>query len=82
MKENWKAELLEKPFGTEAWELYDLDQDPGELFDLADSKPEKLKELIGDWEKYALRYEVVLPDKEIAPSPNEVWGGGGKLRRQ
>jgi arylsulfatase len=46
------------------WELYDLKQDKGELKDLAEEKPELLKELIELWVKYENETGVV-----VAPDP-------------
>jgi len=37
------------------WELYDLKADRSELHDLAQQKPEKVKELSKNWEDWALR---------------------------
>lgn len=41
------------------WQLYDLSQDPGEIHDLADSHPEKVKELLDIWEQYRSETGVV-----------------------
>ena len=40
------------PGGTEAtpWRLYDLGADPGETRDLAAEFPERVAELVGEWE--------------------------------
>ena len=38
-----------------AWELYDIDNDPTETKNLASTYPEKVKELSALWEKEALR---------------------------
>ena len=42
-----------------AWELYDLETDRSELNDLAGEMPEKLEELVKDYEKWAKRIGVV-----------------------
>ena len=49
---HWKAVYIPKPAGPEAWQLYDLGSDPGEIHDLASTHPEKLKELIEHWDEY------------------------------
>lgn len=41
------------------WELYDMDADRTELNDLADEKPEKLKEMADKWQAWADRVGVV-----------------------
>ncbi len=53
---NWKA-VAKGASG--AWELYDIDKDRCEQNDLASTMPEKLKELIADWEGYAKRAQVL-----------------------
>ena len=42
-----------------AWELYDMERDRSELRDLASAMPEKVKELVGDYEVWARRIGVV-----------------------
>jgi len=57
-----KAVLLDSPFGTDQWQLFDLETDPGETRDLARDKPGKLAEMISAWNKYALENNVILSD--------------------
>jgi len=49
------------------WQLFDLSKDKGELNDLADEKPEILKELIELWLKYEYEMGVI-----VAPDPYQV----------
>ena len=42
-----------------AWELYDIEADRTELSNLAEKHPQKLKEMIGKWEAYAKRANVL-----------------------
>lgn len=49
---DWKAAHQPPPRGKGDWELYNVEKDPGELEDLAETKPEILKGLITDWEQY------------------------------
>lgn len=59
-KGDWK--ILWMPVdahGKAKWELFDLSVDPGENDDLAQSNPEKLEELLVDWEKYVKETGVV-----------------------
>ncbi|KAI2629685.1 putative arylsulfatase [Hypoxylon sp. NC1633] len=49
---DWKALFLPPPKGPGKWELYDLSKDLGELHDLAESQPEKLKEMLEHYETY------------------------------
>jgi arylsulfatase len=57
---NWKALYLPAPYGPAAWQLYDLSADPGEIDDLAASRPEKLVELLRLWDGYVEDNGVIL----------------------
>jgi len=48
----YKAVWQPKPRGKEDWELYNIDQDPAEVNDLAEKEPEILKKMILHWESY------------------------------
>lgn len=41
------------------WELYDIEADRSELHDLAAQEPERLKEMVGLWQAYAERANVL-----------------------
>jgi len=60
---NWKLLWICKPHGTGAWQLYDLQADPAETNDLASARPEILARMIGHWDDYASKNNVVLPDR-------------------
>ncbi|WP_262493936.1 arylsulfatase [Mariniphaga anaerophila] len=59
-----KGELLDGPYARWTnsklgeWELYNIAEDRSELNDLADTHPEKLKELATIWDEYAERINV------------------------
>ncbi|KAI1333069.1 alkaline-phosphatase-like protein [Xylariaceae sp. FL0255] len=86
-KANWKAVFLPavrtgpSPKGRDRWELYDLDVDPGEIHDLAEQHPDKLKELLKLWDQYVLETGVVPLDPALGDyiaeteeqMPNEGW---------
>ena len=57
---DWKALHLPAPYGPGAWQLYDLSADPGEIDDLAASRPDKLAELLGLWDQYVEENGVIL----------------------
>ncbi len=57
---DWKALHLPQPYGPGAWQLYDLSADPGEIDDLAASRPEKLAELLVLWDRYVEDTGVIL----------------------
>ena len=46
--------------------MYRLDEDPGEVNDLAGKQPDKVAELVEAWERWALEYGVVEPDRPVA----------------
>ncbi|OJD29564.1 arylsulfatase [Diplodia corticola] len=58
-KGDWKIVYIPKPKGPERWQLYNLRADPGEVHDLADKEPEKLKELLKLWDDYVLETGVI-----------------------
>ncbi|KAH8630857.1 alkaline phosphatase-like protein [Alternaria alternata] len=51
-KGNWKALWMTAPRGREQWELYNLEEDPAEMHDLAEKEPQKLEEMVAHWETY------------------------------
>ena len=60
-KDGWKAGTLHKKgedFGKDRWELYNLDEDFNERFDLAAKYPEKLKELQDLFDSEAARFNI------------------------
>ena len=58
-KGDWKLVYANKPWGSGAWELFDLSKDRAELNNLASSRPDKLKELLAAYEDYARDNGVV-----------------------
>ncbi|OCL08061.1 arylsulfatase [Glonium stellatum] len=58
-KGKWKATFIPKPYGPEKWQLFDLEQDPGETQDLGDIEGSKLKELLLAWDEYVEEVGVV-----------------------
>jgi arylsulfatase len=61
----WKATWLPKPFGLSDWELFDLETDISERNNLANTNPEKLRELIQIWEKYSESVGLIMPDPPV-----------------
>jgi arylsulfatase A-like enzyme len=51
------------PAGTGAWQLFDIVRDPGETNDLAKAMPDRMREMIADYDGFAAR-EKVLPMPE------------------
>jgi arylsulfatase len=61
-KLRWQYE----PFGTGAWELFDLAADPAERRDLAAEHPEQVAALVALWDEYARANNVILPSRVIS----------------
>ncbi|KAI0596405.1 sulfatase [Biscogniauxia sp. FL1348] len=55
----FKATFIPKPFGPERWQLFNILDDPGETDDLAERRPEKLRDMIGLYNEYCKRNGVV-----------------------
>lgn len=61
-KGDWKALFLAPPVGDGGWKLYNLSQDIGEQKDLSSEYPEKLAEMLSDYEEYEKRVNVITPE--------------------
>ena len=72
-KGKWKAEWMEKPYGTAEWELYDLSKDISQQHNLAATQPDTLAQLIQAWEIYASENEVTLPNRPTAYAKESIW---------
>jgi arylsulfatase len=60
-KDGWKAGTLHKKgedFSKDKWELYNLNEDYNERFDLAETQPDKLKELQELFDGEAFKYNI------------------------
>lgn len=60
---DWKLRWEYAPFGKSDWELFNVTKDPSERKDLAAANPTKLKEMIGLWEDYMKKNNVILPSR-------------------
>lgn len=58
----WKLIHQPPPYGKNQWELYHLEQDPGEARDLAALYPNKVKQLNAHWAEYVRENNVILPN--------------------
>jgi len=63
-KGDWKIRLLEQPYGDGEWQLFDLKNDPTERHNLAQQEPEKLAELLTEWDAYVRENGVFPSDPE------------------
>ena len=62
---DWKITWIGEPFAPSRWQLFNVVDDPAETRDLAAEQPKLLKELQHDWELYAARVGVVLPENSF-----------------
>lgn len=60
---DWKLRWEYAPFGKSDWELFNVTKDPSERKDLAAANPTKLKEMLGLWEDYVKKNNVILPSR-------------------
>lgn len=60
---DWKLRWEYAPFGKSEWELFNVAKDLSERKDLASANPAKLKEMIGLWEDYVKKNNVILPSR-------------------
>ncbi len=67
--EGWKAVTRHVPgtsFDDDRWELYQIDQDASETRDLAETRPDKLAELVDLWWQEARQHRVLpLDDRTL-----------------
>jgi len=56
---DWKILWMPPPFGKGDWELFNLREDPGEMSDLSELHPEKVKEMATLWEQYRIDNNVL-----------------------
>lgn len=59
------------PAGTGAWQLFDIVNDPGETKDLAQSMPQRLREMVADYDAFAAR-DGVLPMPEGYTAADQI----------
>jgi len=57
----WKMITQAEPYGTGNWQLFNLDDDPTEVNDLAAEYPDKMVALIVLWEDYKANNNIILP---------------------
>jgi len=70
---DWKALHLPTPYGTGTWQLYDLSRDPGEIHDQAASHPDKLAELLAQWDRYVEDNGVVVGPVSLFETDGQAW---------
>jgi len=51
--------MVPPPYGDGIWQLYNVDEDPGETEDLGKEMPDLLEDLKSAWEEYASDVGVI-----------------------
>lgn len=59
---HWKALSIPQPYGSSEWQLFNLHEDLAERHDLAERSPDRLAAMVQQWNNWAERYNVILPD--------------------
>ncbi|MCY4122295.1 MAG: sulfatase-like hydrolase/transferase, partial [Acidobacteria bacterium] len=67
-KGNYKLVRVVAPDGDSQWRLFDLAEDPGETRDLAVEEPQRLAEMLADYEAYAARVGVLEVPASYSPT--------------
>ena len=61
-KGGWKLLQNQQPFDAANFALFNMDEDPGEIHDLKETHPEKLKEMVELWQSQRIELGIVLPE--------------------
>ena len=56
----WKVVRLRAPYGDGSWELFNLETDPGETLNLAESEPKVMNEMITRWAEFESTTGVIV----------------------
>ncbi|EAW13149.1 arylsulfatase [Aspergillus clavatus NRRL 1] len=78
---DWKIVYIPKPKGPERWQLYNLADDLGEVHDLAEVHPDRLKQLLKLWDQYVVETGVIPLNPDLgdfieateAQMPENAW---------
>ncbi len=68
-KGDWKLLWADGKNGSNTWQLYNIEEDPREIVDMAILQPERLQNMITLWEEYSRNNNVILPIGNIG-NPN------------
>jgi arylsulfatase len=61
----WKITWSWPPYGPGRWQLYDLEQDPGSVHDLAEDNPDQLASMVAEWDEYARTNNVFVFERDV-----------------
>ena len=60
-KGDWKMIKQAQPYGEGEWELYNLKSDPTETKNVSAQYPEKIVQLLQEWESYKANNNIIMP---------------------
>lgn len=60
---HWKISNTQPPLSNGQWQLFDLSRDPGEVNNLAEERPDMMRDLLAGYDEYLETNSVILPDK-------------------
>jgi arylsulfatase A-like enzyme len=66
-KGKWKVVFVPAPRGPQKWELFNVEEDPGEINDLRESEPEIFEQMMKLWEEYKKEVGVIGVAGEYPP---------------
>jgi arylsulfatase len=75
-KDEWKAVYVPDADGRSRWQLYDLARDPGEVEDVGETHPARLRELMSLWEHYVAETGVIERPLSIFDADPSAWSAG------
>lgn len=58
-KGDWKITFVPAPKGPQKWELFNIKDDPGEINDLSEAKPDVMTDMLHCWEEYKKEVGVI-----------------------
>src|SRR5690606_3964244 len=64
LKGGWKSRFMAPPYGNSEWYLYNLRADPQELSNVAGEHPDKLAEMMAEWEAYSKAVGYIEASRE------------------
>lgn len=73
ISDHWKATNMGPPLSNGKWELFDLSVDAGEMHNVADQHPEKVKELAEFYSAYKKRTGIIAPDPPVSVSFGDLF---------
>ena len=62
-KGNWKLLWVPKPFGSGNWKLFNIMEDPAELQNKAEDRPDIMQDMLREWVQYETENGLIYPDK-------------------